>query len=101
MKKTKITYQDRTISFRKITAKSNLVRHCVLCNKRLLPKQTIFTVYTHGPDGPFPNTTIHKKCICPPPAPFDQNNPFVWAATKLHELWNNAQKYKHWFVDGD
>ena len=101
MKKTLIQHAGRTISFREMTSKTNFVRHCVLCNEKILPGQQIFGVYCHGPYPPFPNSTIHKDCICPPPAPFDNNDPFAWGAAKLHELWNKAQEFRHWFTDGE
>ena len=92
-----VKYAGRKIQFREMTAKYNLVRHCVICNERLLTGQQIYSVICFGPNGPFPNTTIHKNCVYPPPEPFDKNNPFVWAAAKLHTLWKEAQNYKHWW----
>jgi len=92
-----ITHAGRRIRFREMTAKTHVPRYCVICNKSILTGQQIYSVMCMGPNGPFPNVTIHKACIHPPPAPFEKNNSFTWGAAKLHELWKEAQTYRWWF----
>jgi len=74
---------------------SELGQGCVLCSKQLQSEDSVFLVTTN--DKLFPDCFIHESCMCPPPAPFDKNNHFAWAAYKANDLWNEAQKYRFWF----
>ena len=69
---------------------------CHLCGEQIKPGKGMYVVIPNKQQ--FPNCRVHEECT-KPNAPFDKNHPLVWTAGKLHELWKEAQNYKHWFVD--
>lgn len=93
----KVKHAGKIVSFKKMVASSHQLRYCAICDERVTVGQDMFIVT--ATDRLFPNRLIHEACITPPPAPFDKNNRFVWAAAKLHELWKEARKHRHWFED--
>lgn len=92
----RVKHGGRWVEFRKSICNFNYFNkgtRCAICNKIVPPKSDVFLVNLIQPEK---ELVIHEECI-QPPAPFDNNNPFVWAAGKLTERWKEAQKWEAWF----
>ena len=72
---------------------------CPLCDSLVKIGQEAYLVSTSGTPKPlFPNIHVHKKCVSPK-APFNTNNPFVWAAGELSKSYRESRKYRGWYVN--
>lgn len=79
-----------------IRAKAIKESYCNLCGKEIERGDQMCTILANK--NQFPDSKIHSACGIPP-APFDKNDPDVWAAGQLAKSWEKAQAYEHWFAD--
>ena len=91
----KVKHNNEIVHFRPM--KSHFRKGCPLCNKVINKGDRIYLVASQNIK--FPNAIVHASCVNWPPEPFDQNNPFVFAAGKISESWKEAQNFRFWYTD--
>jgi len=91
-----VKHGGKWIEFRKSVCNFNFLNkgtRCAMCNEIVPRMSSVFLVKFIKPEEE--ELVVHEKCV-QPPAPFDKNNPFVWAAGELAKRWKEAQKWTAW-----